>query len=116
MFEIMCRDLVISLMMTTSDLCSSCKPWKKHKAGVMALFEEFHNQVWPATLSNSIQYCTFMIMIISAFNVVLFMPMMITIIQGDKEKALGLTPLEMMDRNFKHTVPSCQVCISKLNL
>ena len=40
-----CRDLVIALMMTTSDLCSSCKPWEKHKVGVRALFAEFHDQV-----------------------------------------------------------------------
>lgn len=40
-----CRDLVIALMMTTSDLCSSCKPWEKHKEGVRALFAEFHDQV-----------------------------------------------------------------------
>lgn len=31
--------------------------------------------------------------------------------QGDEEKALGMKPLEMMDRDFKHKLPSCQVCV-----
>lgn len=32
-------------MMTTSDLCSSCKQWEDHRHCVGALFEEFYIQV-----------------------------------------------------------------------
>ena len=39
------RELVLSLMMTTSDLCSSCKVWEDHRHSVDALFEEFYLQV-----------------------------------------------------------------------
>ena len=43
---VMHRELVISLMMTSSDLCSSCKVWEDHKHSVEVLFEEFHIQVY----------------------------------------------------------------------
>ena len=39
------RYLAAYVMMTLSDLCSSCKPWETHQIAVEKVFEEFFAQV-----------------------------------------------------------------------
>lgn len=66
-------------MMTTSDLCSSCKPWEKHKEGVRALFAEFHDQVRILLLASH----TIKILMMYLF-------MMIRIITGWQGESIGI--------------------------
>ncbi|XP_047509388.1 cAMP and cAMP-inhibited cGMP 3',5'-cyclic phosphodiesterase 10A-like isoform X4 [Pieris napi] len=66
------RRMLKGILMTTSDLSGSCKPFGVAKAISEAVYEEFYNQ-------------------------------------GDKERALGYTPLSMMDRRRYLNQPPEQI-------
>ncbi|CAH4037927.1 unnamed protein product [Pieris brassicae] len=66
------RRMLKGILMTTSDLSGSCKPFGVAKAISEAVYEEFYNQ-------------------------------------GDKERALGYTPLSMMDRRRHLNQPPEQI-------
>ncbi|XP_037296198.1 LOW QUALITY PROTEIN: cAMP and cAMP-inhibited cGMP 3',5'-cyclic phosphodiesterase 10A [Manduca sexta] len=66
------RRMLKGILMTTSDLSGSCKPFGVSKAITETVYEEFYNQ-------------------------------------GDKERAMGYTPLSMMDRRRSINQPAEQI-------
>lgn len=91
------RELACCVLMTACDLCATCKPWEVNRRIVDDLFAEFHHQV----RSMSHQYLR------QQANQSL---------QGDQEKALGVTPIKMMDFNHKDKMPQFQVMKDNQNI